>query len=593
VTKIEDKTTLNQELLDAGLDESGEPQCALVVYHRDGVKVVPLREGVPMIVGRAHPADVVVPDLSLSRRHAQFTWDADGIRVEDLGSTNGTKLHGERISSGRLVPGDTVVLGSVTASINMASSGAQLRGLESNEAFHRRLEEEVTRARSFRRPLSLVMVRAMSLDEGHVSRWAPRVRAEVRDVDRMTLYGQRSALLLLPEIGRDEAAAIAKKLVATDRLGEPPLVAGVAAFPERATAEELLDATRQAARKATLSNRVYVASEADDEAARKDRTVVIASDAMREVYDLVRKVAGATIPVLILGETGTGKEVIASAIHNASPRRPKPMRGINCGAIPATLIESVLFGHEKGAFTGAERSTPGIFEQADGGTVFLDEIGELSPAAQAALLRVLETKRVTRVGGTEEVAVDVRVLAATHRDLEQMTKSGEFRLDLLYRLNTMQIEVPPLRERVEEIEPLAELFLNEANRASGTTVKGIDPEARKLLTIYRWPGNVRELRNVMERAVIVSRGEMITPEDLSERLRGVPAPSGSPTDMPPSDVDPDVAFKDRIKDYETQLILDALRRADGNQTAAAKMLKMPLRTLVHKIKLYGIKKLYE
>jgi transcriptional regulator with PAS, ATPase and Fis domain len=338
---------------------------------------------------------------------------------------------------------------------------------------------------------------------------------------------------------------------------------------------------------------VYVASEADDEAARKDRTVVIASDAMREVYDLVRKVAGATIPVLILGETGTGKEVIASAIHNASPRRPKPMRGINCGAIPATLIESVLFGHEKGAFTGAERSTPGIFEQADGGTVFLDEIGELSPAAQAALLRVLETKRVTRVGGTEEVAVDVRVLAATHRDLEQMTKSGEFRLDLLYRLNTMQIEVPPLRERVEEIEPLAELFLNEANRASGTTVKGIDPEARKLLTIYRWPGNVRELRNVMERAVIVSRGEMITPEDLSERLRGVPAPSGSPTDMPPSDVDPDVAFKDRIKDYETQLILDALRRADGNQTAAAKMLKMPLRTLVHKIKLYGIKKLYE
>ncbi len=593
VTKIEEKTTLNQELLP---DDDGEAQAALVVYYRDGVKVVSLREGIPTVVGRAHPSDVVIPDLGLSRRHAEFTWQTDGVYVEDLDSTNGTKLGGEEITTARIMPGDTVQLGgAVTASINMQSGAAHLRGIDSNEGFRRRLQEEVTRAKSFRRKLSLLMIRALSLDEGHVARWAPRIRAELRDVDRMTLYGQQSALVLLPEMSQDEASLIAKQLVATERLGEPPLVCGVASFPERATGDALVDAARQAARKAKPSHRVHVASAEDDEEVRRERSVVIASQKMREVYDLVRKVAASTIPVLVQGETGTGKEVIASAIHNASSRRNGPMRSINCGAIPATLIESVLFGHEKGAFTGAERTAPGLFEQADGGTVLLDEVGELSQQAQAALLRVLETKRVLRVGGTEEREVDVRVVAATHRDLEAMTKDGTFRLDLLYRLNTMQIRVPPLRERPEEIEALAELFLQEANRASGTTVTGIDDDARRLLRTYEWPGNVRELRNVIERAVIVSQGDEITAEDLGERLRGPAVVVPSPTDMPPpgEPTDAEMPFKDRIREYETALILDALRRAEGNQTAAAKLLKMPLRTLVHKIKTYGIKKMYE
>jgi len=590
LTKIEDKTTLNQELLPAERDEA---HAALVVYYRDGVKVVSLRQGVPMVVGRAHPADIVIPDLGLSRRHAQFSWEADGVHVEDLESTNGTKVRGQAIKSARLVPGDTVQLGgAVTASINMQSAGGQLRGIDSNEGFQRRLEEEVTRAKSFRRGCTLLMIRALSLDEGHVARWAPRIRSEIRDVDRMTLYGQKSALILLPEMGSDESTLIAKQLVATERLGEPPLVAGVASFPQRATAEALVDAARQAARKAKAGKRVHVASEEDDDEARRERSVVIASQRMREVYDLVRKVAASTIPVLVQGETGTGKEVIATAIHNASQRRSGPVRTINCGAIPATLIESVLFGHEKGAFTGAERSSPGLFEQADGGTLLLDEVGELSQQAQAALLRVLETKLVLRVGGTEEIAVDVRVVAATHRDLEAMTKAGDFRLDLLYRLNTMQIVVPPLRERQDEIEPLAELFMQEANKASGTALVDIDGEARRLLRTYSWPGNVRELRNAVERAVIVSQGDMITAEDLGERIRGPAVPVPSPSDLPPSreDTGGDMAFKERIREYETQLILDALRRAEGNQTAAAKLLKMPLRTLVHKIKSYGIKK---
>ncbi len=537
-------------------------------------------------------------DLSLSRRHASFEWDDEGIWVEDLGSTNGTRLRGELVQRARLGPGDTVSLGgSVTASVSVASDGRQLAGIDSHEDFTRRLEDEVTRAHAFRRTLALVMIRAMSLDEGHVSRWAPRVRSELRDVDRMALYGNRSALVLLPETDCDVAVQVAKQVVSTDRLGEPPLVAGVATFPERGTSEALVDAARQAARRATLSSRVHVGTNDDDETERKHRSVVIASPRMREVYDLVRKIAASPIPVLILGETGSGKEVVAAAIHNGSPRRAGPQRSINCGAIPPTLIESILFGHERGAFTGAERSAPGLFEQADGGTVLLDEVGELSPAAQAALLRVLETKRLMRVGGTEEIEVDVRVIAATHRALETMADDGKFRRDLLYRLNTITLEVPPLRERPEEILALAELFLAEAARASSSPAKEIDDDARERLLAHSWPGNVRELRNTIERAVLVCRGDTITVEDLGERVRGA-GPSGtSPTDYPGplggEEDEGDVAFKDRIREYETQLIVDALRKCEGNQTAAAKMLKMPLRTLVHKIRTYGIKKLYE
>nr|MDQ3037490.1 sigma-54 dependent transcriptional regulator [Myxococcota bacterium] len=323
------------------------------------------------------------------------------------------------------------------------------------------------------------------------------------------------------------------------------------------------------------------------------RAVIVASPAMREVYALVRRVAGASIPILIQGETGTGKEVIARAIHAESPRRQRPLRSINCGAIPATLIESVLFGHEKGAFTGAERASPGIFEQADGGTVMLDEVGELSLAAQAALLRVLETKRVARVGAVHEIDVDVRVVAATHRDLEAMIESGGFRRDLLYRLNAMTMRVPPLRERPEEIDALADAFLVEGSKASGAAVRSIDPRARALLQSYAWPGNVRELRNVIERAVLVCGGEAIQPEDLGERI--VRAPSAPSSIVPPAVVgslDDDSDFKDRVRQYETELILDALKRASGNQTQAAKMLRMPLRTLVHKMSSYGIRKLW-
>jgi DNA-binding NtrC family response regulator len=287
------------------------------------------------------------------------------------------------------------------------------------------------------------------------------------------------------------------------------------------------------------------------------------------------------------------------------------MASINCGAIPATLVESVLFGHEKGAFTGATQSSKGIFEEADGGTVLLDEVGELSASAQAALLRVLESKKITRVGSSKEITVDVRIIAATNRDLEAMCEEERFRWDLYYRLNAMTLKVPPLRERPEEVGPLAELFMREANKANGCAISGIGAEAMRLLHHYPWPGNVRELRNAIERAVVIARGDGITAKDLPQRLRDVgerttgPHPAVERTEKaePPARGAPGpthqmvpvtgdtLDYKQRMQRFEAQLILDALRRCNWNRGEASQMLNMPVRTLSHKINQHGIKKL--
>jgi DNA-binding NtrC family response regulator len=588
VARPEDKTTVDHDV--RAQSTALRAQAALLLYHRDGVQVVPLEPDRPIVIGRAWPSDVVVEDLSLSRQHARVGWQQGQIWIEDVGSTNGTLVRGERSTARAvLAPGENAQLGAITISVNVTvAADALVRGVVGHERFLSRLEDEVVRARTFGRPLALLLVRAVAVGSTHASRWLPRIRASLRPVDPITLYAPGAVLALLPETDRDQAMRVASTLV-QPALGEPPLVCGVATWPDARSVHELVDRARESARLATPSSPIRDAAGGEPVA---ERNVVVASPAMREVYALVRRVAASSIPVLLQGETGVGKEVIARAIHSESPRRKGPLRSINCGAIPATLIESVLFGHEKGAFTGAERTSPGIFEQASGGVVMLDEVGELSPAAQAALLRVLETKRVVRVGGVQEIEVDVRVVAATHRDLEQMADAATFRRDLFYRLNAMTLRVPPLRERRDEIAALSDLFLEEASRGNGVAVRGFDPRARELLRTYAWPGNVRELRNVIERAVLVCTGDLVQPEDLGERLARIESTSVPPDGDPPSATDADADFKDRVRQYETELILEALRRAGGNQTQAAKYLRMPLRTLVHKMKAHGIRKLY-
>jgi two-component system response regulator AtoC len=566
---------------DTTLKGSGEAllhaRTTIVLYHRDGATVAHMDKGRSLVVGRSAPSDLEIPDLGLSRQHARFTWDDHGIWVEDLESTNGTKKNGERITRAQILPGDEVAVGPVMVSVHVVSSiDEELRGFDGHDRFVTALADEITRARTFQRPLALLLVRGADGKEGHVSRWANRLRIALRPVDRVGIYGPGAVLVSLPEATPEAVRALMSELTG----GEPPLTCGAVTFPADGGSVEELIAALRVAKRADRTTR-------DTEATSP---VIVKSSAMKQVMATVKRLTASTIGVLIVGETGTGKEVIARAIHEGGPRKKQPLRSINCAAIPGQLIESVLFGHEQGAYTGADKSARGIFEQAEGGTVLLDEIGELAPSAQAALLRVLETKKVTRVGGDKEIDVDVRVIAATHRDLEAMVDAGRFRQDLLYRLNTMTLRIPALRERVDEIRPLAERFLKDACRQAGSDVRTIDAQALAALEGYSWPGNVRELRNAIERAVVLAEGKAIMTVDLTDRIRGgsraQPAEAEPSTEMPTD-------YKEHLRRYEAELILRALHKHDGNQTEAAKTLKLPLRTLVHKIQTYGIKKKFD
>ena len=314
--------------------------------------------------------------------------------------------------------------------------------------------------------------------------------------------------------------------------------------------------------------------------AQGDRGSIVAGRELSAVLRAAERAANSRITMLLLGETGTGKEVIARHVHASSPRASGPMICVNCGAIPKELVESTFFGHERGAFTGAHQMQRGVFESAHGGTVFLDEIGELHPGAQAALLRVLETGQITRVGASEARAVDVRIIAATHRDLVRMSEAQEFRSDLYFRLSTVTIEIPPLRRRRDDILPLARAFLTMANQTHGRHVETIAPGAAACLAAYAWPGNVRELRNVIERAVVLAEADVVQEGDLPERLR-----SSSPVEQAPAS---GRKLRARVQAYEAELIKNALDAAGGSRAEAARLLGMPLRTLAHRIKVLEI-----
>ncbi len=310
--------------------------------------------------------------------------------------------------------------------------------------------------------------------------------------------------------------------------------------------------------------------------------IVGESAAMREVFRLVEKIAPTSSTVLIRGESGTGKELVARAIHSRSARATKTFHAINCAAIPESLLESELFGHERGSFTGAEARKIGLFEAAAGSTLFLDEIGDLSLPLQGKILRALQEKEVKRVGGTETIPVDVRVVAATNRDLEAMMKAGQFREDLFYRLNVIPIALPPLRERSADIPALVARFLEKANASHGTTVAGVAPEALDLLVRSPWPGNVRQLESVVERAVLLSEGTVIRPEDLPVEIRLKTAPAARPYgfDIPPEGID--------IEEVERQLIVQAMEKSGWVIARAARLLGLTYRTLQYRLEKFGI-----
>ncbi|MGQ9858756.1 MAG: sigma-54-dependent transcriptional regulator [Thermodesulfobacteriota bacterium] len=312
------------------------------------------------------------------------------------------------------------------------------------------------------------------------------------------------------------------------------------------------------------------------------RKIVGQSDAIRGVLELAGRVAPLDTTVLITGETGTGKELVAELIHYQSSRAGGPLVKVNCAAIPETLLESELFGHEKGAFTGAHTARPGKFETANKGTIFLDEVGDIPTSVQAKLLRVLEDKNVERLGGRGAIALDVRIVAATHRDLQALMREGKLREDLYYRLSVARIHIPPLRQRLEDLPILAQHFIGELASKMGKPQAGLSPEALGELLSHHWPGNVRELAHVLERALITSSSDVITAQEIRAAIEGSYQPSA------PASERTRLSLWETVQALEKSLILDALKKADGVQVEAAKLLGISSKNLWKKMRKHNL-----
>jgi two-component system, NtrC family, response regulator AtoC len=556
------------------------PRAVLVVYGEQArTRVVELPDGANMTLGRSRGASLQIDSDRVSRIHARVTRRGNAIAIEDAGSRNGTWVNGEQIAGPRtLASGDEIVVGPITAVVSVTSRVRERPRLDSSSRLDERLAIEVDRGMRYKRPFSLLMARIEG-EASEVDAAIDRLADKLRTMDLLAEYAPFEIAIVLPELDPNTVDPVARMLVTAARMrgAEPApvtVVAGLVAFPAHGTTAGVLIARARAAMSHARADAIG-APPADPATPAGD--FVVADPQMERVYELVRKVADHPITVLVCGETGVGKEVIASAIHQTSRRARGPLIRLNCASLPENLLESALFGHEKGAFTGADRRAHGYFEAAHGGTLFLDEIGEISPALQAKLLRVLEERRFTRVGGTEPVEVDVRVVCATNRDLEAEVRKGAFRSDLYFRIGAFTILVPPLRDRPGELLLLAQQFIRQG--CAGRRVPVLAPAAVAAIQSYAWPGNVRELRNAIERALVIQSGGTIELEDLPDHLR-------EHVDLP---AQPGLDMRDHIAEVERQAILAALEACEGNQTEAARRLGLSRRTLIYRMEKHGLK----
>jgi len=557
----------------------------LTVMGPNVFETFPLPASGAVKIGRDESAEVRITDDLASRLHAQLDVDPSGrLTVEDLGSSNGTFVRGERVEPGRRVvlqPGEALTIGFTHLMVQRRRLAAPPRRFHGHGTFEERLEDACARAAVTAGALAVMRIQIE--DEEPAGRGLDVVTGALRAGDFLAQYAPGDYEALLLDTDGERARAIAEDAARRVTAEGLRARAVVASYPgDGRSAEALIGRTSALLR---------------GSAAEGDAEPVLKSESMRALYRLAeRAAAGHTatglINVLILGETGVGKEVLADWVHRRSPRARGPLVCINCAALSDSLLESELFGHEKGAFTGAAQAKPGLLEAAAGGTVFLDEIGEMPAGLQTKLLRALENREVTRVGGLSPRVIDVRFMAATNRDLEAEVANKTFRSDLYFRLNGISLTIPPLRERLDEIGPLARHFLVAASASARRRPPRLSGDALAVLRAYSWPGNIRELRNVIERALVLCEDGEITTEHLPiEKMRAarltstVPVASAGAVSAPVAS-----GPQSALAAVERRRILDVMAEVGGNQTRAAKALGISRGTLIERLKRYGIKR---
>ena len=570
---------------------------------------IPLAEA-KTTIGRSDGCAVSIPDRSVSREHCVIRSAEGGVfDIHDLDSYNGTFVNGLRVRGHALSDGDEIAVGEVVfvfrTSAGSVPSAVIQGGVEEWQSLtlsalapRARETGAVLQVGEIARTVQELYLHERAKDRGELEKRLLRTVCELIPSGRAALFlmeGERPVPFAGYAGGSDRASVAAPEPVLREVIKTRAISAGSAAgcaflaapitVPGRVVGVLYLDSgggkrdyLQGDMQMITALGEVLglaVENARDLESLRvenvqlragtsPERLMVGNSAVMNALFENIAKVARGQSTVLIRGESGTGKELVARAIHRNGPRAARPFVAVNCAAITETLLESEFFGHEKGAFTGAYAQRKGKLEQADGGTVFLDEVGELSPALQAKLLRVLQEHEFERVGGAQTVRVDLRVIAATNRDLERALQEGNFRRDLFYRLNVVPLRVPPLRERREDIPLLADWFLRKFSEQVGRRVTGLSREARALLTAYDWPGNVRELQNVMERAVVMGASEVITPDDLCDLI---PDAGSAPAED-------ENGFHAAVRQERRRLIAAALDRAGGSIPKAARLLKL-------------------
>jgi len=577
--------TFAAEALDSGSLERAQ----LVVYYGQGddarTRLFDLPDGAEITFGRSRSTTVHVDSERVSRAHARIERRGREIAVEDLGSRNGTRVNGTLIDgSTRLSSGDEVGVGPISAVLSITTAVARQTAVGSASFLEERLAAETDRGVRYRRTFGLVMIR-LEGPEGAPDAALDRISRHLRPMDFLAEYGPDEFAIIFPEADRGTAEEAARR-VAREARDDTSLTVrvGLAVFPDHGTHPGELLSRASAALRSARCDRIEDIASPPAEPAHDDDNVIVGDPQMERVYSLARKVADTNMTVLITGETGVGKEVVAEALHRYSKRDKTTFVRLNCASIPETLLESELFGHERGAFTGADKRKLGYFEAADGGTLFLDEIGEISPGLQTKLLRVLEEHRLTRVGGTSEIEVNVRVVCATNRDLEAEVTRGSFREDLFFRVSAFTIVVPPLRDRRGEIPLLADMFVAHAARELGSPKPLLSPDVLQALERYPWPGNVRQLRNAMERSVVLESSGVIEVQHLPDRVR---AEAGAAAARPSTNAVMDV--REQVADVERAAIVAALDACGGNQTRAARKLGLSRRALIYKLEKYGLK----